>query len=158
MSKRAGLVVAVGAISAAMLVTVAGANPSFSSVTGGGQTDISTTGVGAGDTVAFTVRDESTPNGQVQYVEREGGTGQIQTVYHSETITCLRVQGTTAWFAGTWRDGGIFEIVVEDLGEGAGKDAIVVRDHTASPDCDDDDDEEDPSALSRGNAQVRDNQ
>lgn len=127
-------------------------------VTGGGQTDVSSDG-GAGDTIAFTAQGEGEDvKGQVQYVDRTGGTGQGGRVEHG-TVDCLVAadggeQGA-AYFAGTWNSGGTFEIYVEDNGEpNQGSDVIYI-DENDPADCSDDDDEEDnPTALGRGNVQV----
>lgn len=123
--------------------------------TGGGQVLVGTNG-GAGDTIAFTARgtaDQGT--GQVQYVDREGGTGQDQTVTHG-TVTCIAVDGNVARIAGVWTDGGTFGLYVEDNGEGQDASDVV----TLMPDemsCDfDAPDDSDKVALARGNAQVRD--
>ena len=125
-------------------------------VTGGGQTDVGDSG--AGDTIAFVAMEKGEGvHGQVQYIDREGGTGKGQTVFHG-TVTCLTAvdageQGA-AYLAGTWRDGGTFEIYAEDNGEpNQGSDLIYV-DQGATPNCEDDDDDDEPTALGRGNVQV----
>jgi hypothetical protein len=120
--------------------------------TGGGQIDISTDG-GAGSTIAFTAQGVGDAvKGQVQYVNRKGDE---QVVRHG-TVTCLTVMGNMARLGGTYRDGGTFEIFVEDNGEGsqAEDDMIGVTEDMAN-DCNEDSDESEPTALARGNAQVR---
>lgn len=122
--------------------------------TGGGQVLVGSKG--AGDTIAFTAKGTSLAGeGQVQYVDREGGTGQGQTTHHG-TVSCLDVAGNVAKIAGTWRDGGPFQLYVEDNGEG--KDASdVVTLIPGESGCDfDEPEDEDKVALARGNAQVRD--
>ena len=122
--------------------------------TGGGQVAIGTRG-GAGDTIAFTAQDRTRNPGQVQYVDR---TATGQTTFHG-TVTCLRVSGTNAKLAGEWaNDAGNFEILVQDLAEGAGADMILIQPQETSPQCteDNDDDDEPLTALARGNSQVYD--
>lgn len=143
-------------------VGVAGAALAFSGSTAmAGQQDAATGGGqilvgdrGAGDTIAFTAQGTSDgAKGQVQYVDREGGTGQGQTVQHG-TVTCIDVQGNVARIAGEWRDGGTFGLYVEDNGEGDGTDMIALTPDLT--DCSDEREDEDPTGLARGNAQVRD--
>ncbi len=124
--------------------------------TGGGQVMVGTKG--AGDTIAFTAQGTlSSASGQIQYVDREGGTGKDQTTYHG-TISCIEAVGNVAKMAGAWRDGGTFQLYVEDNGEGAAADSdVVTLTLGAEPTCDfDDPEDEDKVALARGNAQVRD--
>lgn len=128
--------------------------------TGGGQVLVGSKG--AGDTIAFTAKGTSLAGeGQVQYVDREGGTGQGQTTHHG-TVSCLDVAGNVAKIAGTWRDGGPFQLYVEDNGEGAAADDDVVtvfpnaEEVTCDPDDFEEPEEEDKTALARGNSQVRD--
>jgi hypothetical protein len=131
-------------------------------VTGGGQVLVSSDG-GVGDTIAFTaqalVSGEEAARGEVQYVNREGGTGQGQEVLHGR-VTCVTAEGTMAKIAGTWNnDAGDFEILVVDNGEGAlaDDDIVTVQPEETSPQCDEDDDDDDgETALARGNAQVHD--
>lgn len=121
--------------------------------TGGGQILVGSEG-GAGDTIAFTAQGTAdAAKGQVQYVDREGGTGQGQVVQHG-TVTCIDVQGNVARIAGEWRDGGTFGLFVEDNGEGDGTDMIALTPDLA--DCAEDREDDDPTGLARGNAQVRD--
>ncbi len=125
---------------------------------GGGQTMVGDRG--AGDTIAFTAQERAgAARGQVQYVDREGGTGQGQTVFHG-VVECLIVSGNAATFAGRWTNTvGDFEIFVEDNGEpNRGADQIFIDTEPANPNCQEDDDEErEPTALGRGNIQVFDN-
>ena len=126
-------------------------------VTGGGQVLVGSRG--AGDTIAFTAQQTGDAvKGQVQYVDRTGGTGQGQTTYHG-TITCVDAVGSVAQIAGVWRDGGDFHIYVEDNGEGAGSDndIVTMTPNAVDPSCEEEPpDEDDQIALARGNAQVRD--
>ena len=130
--------------------------------TGGGQILISSSG-GAGDTIAFTAqnRDGATDDaatGQVQYVDRTGGTGQAQVVRHG-VVSCLQVKGTVAKLAGTWKDGGTFQLLVQDNGEGAkaAQADQIAMSELADPTCEEEDDDDDSqTALARGNAQVHD--
>jgi hypothetical protein len=120
---------------------------------GGGQILVGTEG-GAGSTIAFTAEGTAeTARGQVQYVDRSG---EEQVVQHG-TVTCIDVDGTVARIAGTWRDGGSFGLYVEDNGEGGNatsEDMIAVTPELEG--CESDREEDDPTALARGNAQVRD--
>jgi hypothetical protein len=125
--------------------------------TGGGQVLIGSRG--AGDTIAFTA--QGTPDaasGQVQYADRTGGTGHGQNVLHG-TVSCLRVQGNMAKMAGTWAQGGTFQLLVVDNGEGAmatDSDMITLQDGQ-DPTCDQENNDNDgQTALARGNAQVYD--
>jgi hypothetical protein len=127
--------------------------------TGGGQVLVGTDG-GAGDTIAFTARGTAEPGGargQVQYVDRTGGTGIGQTVRHG-TVSCLRVDGNTAKIAGTWDQGGTFQLLVVDNGQGAAADDdLVTVQNAADPTCNQEDNDDDNQvALARGNAQVYD--
>lgn len=148
----------VGLIAAMALVFASiGTAASGFKVTGGGQTDVGTSG--AGDTIAFVAMEKGGGvHGQVQFVDREGGTGQGQIVHHGEVI-CLQAvdmgeQGA-AYFAGNWRDGGTFEIYVEDNGEGNGAQDMIFIDENDPPNCaDESQDEDEPVALGRGNVQV----
>lgn len=147
--------VLVGLVAAAALVTagVAVAGPG-DAATGGGQTMVGAKG--AGDTIAFTAKGTiDAAQGQVQYVDRTGGTGNDQVVYHG-TVSCLDVVGNVAKIAGSWNDGGTFGLYVEDNGEGKDStDVVTVLPGESTCDFDEPDDDE-KTALARGNAQVRD--
>lgn len=152
---RTPITLLVAALAALALVAAGSPNDR---ATGGGQILVGDRG--AGDTIAFTAQEgRDGVKGQVQYVDREGGTGQGQTVLHG-TVTCLTVEGNTATIGGLWRDGGDFEIYVVDNGQGAAAEADIVTVNTepSQVDCEQDDDEDDgdPIALARGNAQVYD--
>jgi hypothetical protein len=126
--------------------------------TGGGQTDVGTSG--AGDTIAFTAQNTGTDDaarGNVTYIDRTGGTGQGQIVYHGDVL-CLQVSGNMAKVAGTWRDGGPFQLLIVDNGQGsAADDDLVTVQNNQDPTCDaEDDDDDGQTALGRGNAQVYD--
>lgn len=140
------------AASAVLVAGVADAGPT-PKATGGGQVLVGTKG--AGDTIAFTAQGTMEDgSGQVQYVDREGGTGNGQETYHGE-VSCINVVGNTAYIAGVWRDGGTFQLYVEDNGEGAAADSDVVTLIPGESGCDfDEPDDEDKVALARGNAQV----
>ena len=144
----------VAALSSAFLVTGSATAGQQDAATGGGQILFSTDG-GAGNTIAFTAQGTAeAAKGQVQYVNREAGTGQSQVVQHG-TVTCIDVQGTIARISGTWRDGGAFGLYVQDNGEGSAAENDVVTVVPGVSDCDFDDPDE-FTALGRGNAQVRD--
>jgi hypothetical protein len=144
------------AVAALAIPIAASAGSGTDRATGGGQVLIGTGG--AGDTVAFTAQGTSeAARGEVQYVDREGGTGVGQTVRHGR-VSCLRVEGNTAKIAGTWDQGGSFQLLVVDNGEGAlAENDLVTVQNAQDPTCDEeDDDDEGPTALARGNAQVYD--
>jgi hypothetical protein len=128
-------------------------------ITGGGQVLVGTRG--AGDTIAFEAQNTGTDDaarGQIQYVDRDGGTGQGQSIFHGE-ITCLVVSGNMAKAAGTFSGGGPFQLIVVDNGEDGNADNdVVALQEDQDPTCEDDDDDDDAdTALARGNAQVHDN-
>ena len=143
------------AVVAASMVASAGTGKAL----GGGQTDVSSRG--AGDTIAFTSHltggGDDDARGQVQYVDRDGGTGQGQTVYHG-TVFCMRIAGNTAYIEGDWDrpTTGHFAMFVEDGGEpNQGRDMIEINPDAPAPDCSDDDSAGDEvAALARGNVQV----
>ncbi|HVL95402.1 MAG TPA: hypothetical protein VM266_06035 [Solirubrobacteraceae bacterium] len=145
---------AVGALAVPVSAAVAGDGDK---VTGGGQVLVGARG--AGDTIAFTAQQNADAvKGQVQYVDRNDGTGRGQTTYHGR-VSCVDAVGNVAQIAGTWRDGGQFHIYIEDNGEGAGaeSDIVTVTPVASNPTCTEDaPDDEDQIALARGNAQVRD--
>lgn len=157
MRARFSVVAVLASLSALILVTLASAGSQTDRATGGGQVLVGTRG--AGDTIAFTAQGTAVAaRGQVQYVDREGGTGQGQTVYHG-VVACVDVEANVAKIAGTWRDGGPFQLYVEDNGEGANApdDIVTVISMAPEPTCDfDEPEEEDQTALARGNAQVYD--
>jgi hypothetical protein len=125
-----------------------------SKANGGGQILNEDQVSGAGDTIAFAVQDETTPTGQIQYVDRTGdGTGQGQTVSHGSP-TCFRVEGSVAQIGVEWRDGTTSTLFVTDGGPSA--DSVTVA-PGSTPDCDDDEPDE-TTALARGNVTVWDNQ
>lgn len=138
---------AVGAVGLTRASNVSMAN-------GGGQVLNEDQVSGAGDTIAFTVRDETAPVGQIQYVDRTGdGTGRDQLVRHGSP-TCFRAEGNVAQIGVEWRDGGTSTIFVEDAGPG---DDYVTVAPGSTPDCDDDE-PDDQVHLARGNVTVWDNQ
>lgn len=156
--RRIGVVAIVGAtLATALAIPAASAGSNTDRATGGGQVLVGTRG--AGDTIAFTARGTAaTAQGQVQYVDRVGGTGRDQTTYHG-TVLCLDVVGNTAKIAGEWRDGGNFQLFVKDNGEGGAveRDVVVIAPLADEPTCDfDEPTEENQTALARGNAQVYD--
>ena len=152
--KKTITLVGVGVAGAALALSGASAFAGQEdAATGGGQILVGTEG-GAGDTIAFTAQGTTeAAKGQVQYVDRDGGTGQGQTVMHG-TVECIDVQGNEARIAGTWRDGGSFGLYVQDNGEGDGSDMIALTPDLT--DCAEDREDDDPTGLARGNAQVRD--
>lgn len=140
------------AITTVLSVGMASAAPA-PKTTGGGQVMVGTKG--AGDTIAFTAQGGSDGvKGQIQYVDREGGSGQGQTTYHGQPA-CLDVAGNVAKVAGTWRDGGTFQLYVEDNGEGKDSTDVVTLLQGEPASCDFDEPADDEKvALARGNAQV----
>ncbi len=152
--KKTITLVGVGVAGAALALSGSSASAGQGdAATGGGQIYVASEG-GAGSTIAFTAQAVGDgARGQVQYVNREADE---QVVQHG-TVLCLTVMENMARIGGTWRDGGTFEIYVEDNGEGsqAAGDMIGITEDMAN-DCAEDDDERDPTGLARGNAQVRD--
>jgi hypothetical protein len=143
---------------------VASAGSPRDRVTGGGQTLVGTTG--AGNTIAFTAQntgDGDAARGEIQYVDRSGGTGQLQQKFHGNVL-CLQVSGNMAKLAGQWEryDGsvGTFEFLVTDNGQGsaAANDTILLQREDTTPQCGEDDDDDDDAQvdLARGNVQVYD--
>ncbi len=154
------VVVALGVLGLVAGLTFAIQADSAFKVTGGGQTDVGTTG--PGDTIAFNAQNTGTGNeakGQVQFIDREDG--QIVEMFHGD-VECLEAlsggeQGA-AILAGEFnkKGSGPFEIYVEDNGEGAAADDdIIFIDQIDDPNCDDEtNDDTDEAALGRGNIQV----
>lgn len=156
--KVRGLVALGAAVALAIPVGMAVAQPSFSMANGGGQILNEGQVNGAGDTIAFSVKDEVTPNGQIQYVDREvndngNGTGQNQVVRHGSP-TCFMATGTTAQIGVQWNDQTVATLFVEDGGPQADMVTVVPG---GTPDCEQDEPDE-TTALARGNVTVRDNQ
>lgn len=143
------------------LVFTGGANAAqVDSATGGGQIMVGSEG-GAGDTIAFTAKDDAPDgeedSGQVQFVDRTGGTGKGGAAQHGRVV-CVNVDGNTARIGGVWTSGPAegenFGLYVQDNGEGDGSDIVALSDF-ASAECAEEPDDQD-WALARGNAQVRD--
>jgi hypothetical protein len=148
------LVVA-AALAVAVPATVAFAGSATDRATGGGQILI---GKSAGNTITFSARGTSSAaTGNVQYVNRDAGTGQSQVTRHGR-VSCLRVEGNMAKIAGTWDQGGTFQLLIVDNGQGAAADNdLVTVQNTQDPTCDEEDDDDDgQTELGRGNAQVYD--
>lgn len=151
---RITLLVGAAAALALAFASIGTAAAPFSMANGGGQILNEDQTSGAGDTIAFTVRDETAPTGQIQHVDRTGdGTGQGQIVQHGSP-TCFRVEGNTAQIGVLWRDGGTSTIFVQD--DGPSTDFVTIA-PGSTPDCDDDEPDE-MTALARGNVTVWDNQ
>jgi hypothetical protein len=159
MQKRhvVGLLAAVTTLSVPVAAT---AGSGTDRATGGGQILVGSQG--AGDTIAFTA--QGTPEvakGQLQFVDRTGGTGKGNVRYHG-VVDCILVVGNTAEIAGHERDtGDPFTLRVVDNGEGAkaaDPDMIFFDDTADDEPCvqDDNDDDDGSVALARGNAQVYD--
>ena len=144
----------------------ASAGAAYDRATGGGQILVDTDG-GAGDTIAFTARNTAASGdaaqGQVQVVDRTGGTGKGNVRFHG-TVTCLRVDDNMAKIGGTiTKTNGAttpFTLIVRDNGEGAAaSNDTIFLERVNDPSCDQDDSDDDgQAALARGNAQVYDNQ
>jgi hypothetical protein len=121
--------------------------------------------VQAGDTIAFTAQATADgAKGQVQFIDRTGGTGKGQVKLHG-VVTCIAVTGNLARIGGTATRnddssrGDNFQMVVEDNGEGASNlegDQIAFQ-FVDAPDCEEQDGEDDfMTTLARGNVQVYD--
>ena len=155
--KRIAALLGVLALTTAAWASIATADSGFK-ITGGGQTEVGTTG--AGDTIAFTAQGEGDGvKGQVQYVDRTDG--KVVGIFHG-TVTCIQAvdageQGAGT-IAGEWRNQGegFFQIYLEDNGEpNQGSDLIIVEEAATSPECSDEEpDDDDKSAMARGNVQV----
>lgn len=154
------------AVLAIAIPGIASAGSAYDRATGGGQILVSSDG-GAGDTIAFTAQNTGGANdaakGQIQVVDRTGGTGKGNVRLHG-VVTCLRVEGNVAQMSGTVRktnsaDTSPFILVVEDNGQGAAAaqaDQIIFQ-RISDPSCDEDDvDDDGQTDLARGNAQVYD--
>ena len=165
MRTRASVALAAVGLVAVFGVITAQAESAFK-VTGGGQTDVGTSG--PGDTIAFNAQnteDDFAAKGQVQYVERDAN-GKIQAIFHGEVECLVAVSGTgaedgAAYFAGAWTNKQTgattdFEIYVEDHGEpNQGQDQIMIDAVDESPCVEDDEDDDEPAAAhARGNVQV----
>lgn len=135
----------------------------FTFGTNGGAPSTDEPVTGAGDTIAFTAQETGgVARGQVQFIDRSGGTGQGQVKLHG-TVTCVEVDGNTARIGGvaTRNDdesrGNTFQMLVTDNGEGASNvegDQIAFQ-FVANPDCGEQDGEDDAqTTLARGNVQV----
>ena len=151
------------AVLAIAIPGIASAGAPNDRATGGGQILVSSDG-GAGDTIAFTAQNTggagNAAKGQVQVIDRSGGTGKDNVRFHG-VVTCLIVTGNTAELAGTYKNGNGattgFILYAADNGEGAnasGLDQIGLT-RTSDPTCERDDSDDDGATdLARGNAQV----
>ena len=163
--RRAAVAVLALALSVAA-APLASAGSDRDRATGGGQVFLADEPVqGAGDTIGFTAQSRSpegnAATGQVQYIERAGGTGVGQVKFHG-TVTCLEVEGGddegVAFISGVLKqpaEGGeeFFNLYVEDNGEpNQGNDVIVFQPVDEDADCDFD--PSDDFTLARGNAQI----
>lgn len=149
-------VVLVLAVAPALLAGAGAKGSKTDRATGGGQVLVGSGG--AGDTIAFTAQGTPTDaKGQVQVVDRTGGTGVGQTKFHG-VVLCLNVEGNMAKLAGTTNDNGTFTLFVVDNGEGGNADNdLITLDRQSDPTCEfNDDDEDNAVELARGNAQVYD--
>jgi hypothetical protein len=152
------LVVGVGALLAAVPATVALGGSTTDRATGGGQILVST---GAGDTVAFTAQGTTdAAKGEVQIVDRTGGIGQGQTVFHGDVI-CMEAENGMAEIGYRPKGdpaGDVDQLYVVDNGEpNQGNDIVVIEENFDSLcDLQNDSDDDGTVALARGNAQVYD--
>lgn len=126
----------------------------FDKVTGGGQIIADSSLQGPGATIAFTARNVGPDNlaqGQFQYNDHVG------VKYHG-TVSCLVVTGDAATFAGEITSGenagGFFQVDVQDNGQGAEPNDLILLTNPDDADCDP---SMDPTMeLGRGNLQVHD--
>ena len=154
MRAKTSFAVAIVAVLAVPVLAQAGGK--VDKATGGGQ--ILVANQGAGSTLAFNAKGNSTnAQGQLQYIDRSGGTGQSQVKHHG-TVSCIDAMANTAKVAGTLRNGDSFNLYVEDHGEGNDAGDMVWIDTMAdTPECDfDTPDMDELEALGRGNVQVYD--
>ena len=162
------------ALAAALVVPIAAANAGSANdrATGGGQifvtfgedeTTVNEPVEGAGDTIAFTAQESADGvRGQVQIVERSGGTGKGGLKLHG-VVTCLTVMDNVARIGGTAtrtdsEDRTAFELLVTDNGEGAAAAADTISlAFVDTPECsEDNEDDDNQTTLARGNVQVYD--
>lgn len=133
-------------------------------VTGGGQTFFDSSDTkGAGSTIAFNAKEGAEGiTGQVQYINRQAGTGRASVKFHGDVI-CLRVfpDGRTAEIGARAKSdrypNQFVLLFVQDNGEGsnAESDLIDANYDTAAPDCEEYENDDSPAfTLARGNVQV----
>ena len=158
MRGRALLVVLAVAVATAALAASAIAGSPNDRATGGGQVLVSSDG-GAGSTIAFTAQGtQEEAKGQVQWIDRQAGTGQSQVRLHG-IVDCLIVEGDSAQIYGHNRDdeGDTFQLFVTDNGEpNLGQDIVAFNDEPVGTCEEPDDDDNGDTALARGNSQVYD--
>ncbi len=160
------VVVALGVLGLVAGLTFATQADSAFKLTGGGQTDVGTSG--PGDTIAFNAQQTgesgspSPAKGQVQYVDREGG--KIDAIFHGQ-VECLEAvtagDDGAAIFSGVWTNKQTgattdFEIYAEDNGEpNQGNDQIMIDALDSSPCVEDNETDDEPAAdHARGNIQI----
>lgn len=156
--------VALAVVAMVAMTTGASAGSSRDRATGGGQILVGTSG-GAGDTIAFTAQqlaagDDVAAKGEVQYINRTGGTGKGGIREHGD-VFCIVVAGNMAEIGyhpkGGDTDDDIDQLYVVDGGEPNQGNDVVFIDETPQSVCEfDDDDDDGEVALARGNAQVYD--
>jgi hypothetical protein len=151
------------AAAAALAVPAGAMANNLDKATGGGQVVFSADGKGAGNTIAFNAQQltvgEEGAKGQIQYINREAGTGQAQVKQHG-AVDCIRADGNVARVSGIWRGGERFWLYVVDGGEGsasAGDTVTFIQDGETDQGQCNFEAPEDETALGRGNMQVRDN-
>src|SRR4051794_9166900 len=161
---------ALAAVAAAAVPSVALAESGGLKVTGGGQVVADGSSGGPGDNLGFVAQQTGEPNGdgvstakgQIQVNRRADGSGRPVEKYHG-TVTCIRefTNGNGEnfiRFGGFLRDGRAFTTDVQDNGEGltGGNDMIYFRARTNNDDpCDNSDQSTDlrSMTLARGNVQ-----
>lgn len=155
-------VVALAVVAMLAMTTGATAGSSRDRATGGGQILVGTRG--AGDTIAFTAQqlaegDDTAAKGEVQYINRTGGTGKGGIREHGD-VFCIVVMGDMAEIGYHPKgdpDGDIDQLYVVDGGEPNQGNDIVFIDETPQSVCDfEEDDDDGEVALARGNVQVYD--
>jgi hypothetical protein len=129
--------------------------------TGGGQILV---GKGAGDTIAFTGQQiapgSTAAKGEVQYIDRTGGTGKGHINFHGD-VFCMQAVGNMAEIAYRPKgqpNGDIDQLYIVDNGEPNQGQDVVFIDEDPESQCaiQNNDNDDGDTALARGNAQVYD--
>jgi len=155
------------AVLVAVPTTIAFGGSGRDRATGGGQILV---GKGAGDTIAFTGQALASGNtaakGEVQYIDRTGGTGKGNIRFHGDVFCMIAEAGPNPGDPGmaeiAYRPkgdptGDVDQLYIVDNGEpNQGNDVVFIDENPQSPCSFQNDDDDGDTALARGNAQVYD--